>query len=182
MELLALWGELSGDFYFPFYTSPDSLQRRWITFTIRNFFKKRTLFLLPLQWTTPRSTCSKLLMAASLSPFYRWVGWASGRLSHLPRDMQPGHNDLESTRSPDPSPQLFSSLPLFAPASCKDGCVSGGRGTSFQKARRWGTAIVSFKPSKGHLPRRKEAAEEIKSPVNCVLARAPRPYWQCCEQ
>lgn len=143
--------------------------------------KYRTSFLSALQSPAPWCTCSMPRTAASSSPFYRWAGWASGRLSHLPRDTHPRHDRLEWTQVSWPQPTAI--FPFASICSC---FIQGWRclqswGESTQKARLWGTSIVSFKLSKGHLPGGKEAVGESKGPVHCVLARAPRPYWQWSE-
>lgn len=89
--------------------------------------------------------------------------------------MQPGHDDLEL----DPSlwNQAHSSFPVARNCFCFiTGCLSLEVGGSSQIERLQETAIASFKLSKGHLPGRNEAAGENRSPVNCVLFRALRPY------
>lgn len=118
-------------------------------------------------WSVYLRTDSQGILVASLTPFYRWAGWVSDRLSlalgHVTKTCWP----IVGSRSREPSPQLFPPLPLVAPASSKDTCVS--------KERLWEMAIASFQSSKGHLPGRNEAKGKNKSPVNCVLVRAQVP-------
>lgn len=131
--LLSPSGEISGDFCFPFYSPPDLLQRIWMTFLISKLKKYGILFLSMVWGTIPWTAHSVSPMAASLSPVYRWTGWASKDKS-LPqcRAVKTQWSAVKP-RCPDTCPQRFSTLPPITPALAKDACVSRGGGSPPRK-------------------------------------------------
>lgn len=83
-------------FLFPFLYFSRASAKDMNDFSQQKVKKYRTLFLSTLWGTIPWTTCSVPPKAASLSPFYRWTGWASERLNPLPRVVQSRHSDLQS--------------------------------------------------------------------------------------
>lgn len=124
MELLSRCGEVSGDFYFPFDTSPVALQGIWIIFIVRKLKNRRLRFSLTLQGTVPWSVYLLTASQGLIAPILQM-----SRLSlREVKSLVWGHAtntwcSRVGPRSPDPSSQLAPPLPPV-PASSKDACVS----------------------------------------------------------
>lgn len=134
--LFSLSGEISGDFCFPFYTSPDLLQRIWMTFLIR---KLRNIGFFSV-YAVRNNRLDRLLSVSHGSLIILIL--QMNRLS-LRKVKSLAQGCTVKTQwsaagfgCPDPSAQLFSTLPLISTALSRDARASRGGGSLPRK--KWG--------------------------------------------